>query len=60
MLQQAVHTVFYTYKWLQFAEADTASAVLVVSIIVTEYTRAILDNLLHMPYMKPHSKIHWK
>ena len=46
-LQLAAHVVFYTYKWLQFAVVDAASAVLVVAIIVTEYTYcANLDNLL--------------
>ena len=49
MLQQAVHIVSYTYKWLQFAVADTAWAVLVVPIIATKFTCcAILDNLLYL------------
>ena len=47
--EQAVHGIFYTYKWLQFAVADSAPAVLVVPRMAIEYTcRPIIDHLLYI------------
>ena len=49
MLEQAVHIIFYTYKWLQFAVADIVSVVLVVPTIATESTCClIIDNLFYI------------
>ena len=47
MFEQVVHVAFYTYKWLQFAVADTALAVLAVPTIATEYTYMYCPILHH-------------